>query len=450
MSRLYLRIFLSFWAVIVLTVGAVILINWSLEQAQRDEVEWSGRALRLADGMERRAGQALAREGVEGLVRWAERSPERGRRIRIFILDRDGHELRGQRLPWELRSLARDWRRTEALPETPRRGQVVATVSDPQHGRFLVILTPPPEPLVLRLFGGLGGGGLLALAMLFSGLICLWLARSITRPIGALKQAGQALGDGELAARADRASTARGDELGDLARDFNRMADRLQVQIERQRQLLRDVSHELRSPLARLRVALTLAADSASADKRADYLARMESDIERLDGLIDEILRYVRLKDQPGLERQHFDLTDKLTDLAESARLEGSARGIVVKLEAPAQLIISGDAELLGRALENVLRNALRHSPAGGEVELLAEATDAQVSIHVLDRGPGVPPERLEDIFEPFMRLTEARDAGGSGIGRAIARAAIELHGGNIRARNRPDGGLKLSIELSA
>ncbi|MCC5864467.1 MAG: HAMP domain-containing protein [Wenzhouxiangella sp.] len=450
MSRLYLRIFLSFWAVIVLTVGAVILINWSLEQAQRDEVEWSGRALRLADGMERRAGQALAREGVEGLVRWAERSPERGRRIRIFILDRDGHELRGQRLPWELRSLARDWRRTEALPETPRRGQVVATVSDPQHGRFLVILTPPPEPLVLRLFGGLGGGGLLALAMLFSGLICLWLARSITRPIGALKQAGQALGDGELAARADRASTARGDELGDLARDFNRMADRLQVQIERQRQLLRDVSHELRSPLARLRVALTLAADSASADKRADYLARMESDIERLDGLIDEILRYVRLKDQPGLERQHFDLTDKLTDLAESARLEGSARGIVVKLEAPAQLIISGDAELLGRALENVLRNALRHSPAGGEVELLAEATDAQVSIHVLDRGPGVPPERLEDIFEPFMRLNEARDAGGSGIGLAIARAAIELHGGNIRARNRPDGGLKLSIELSA
>ncbi len=456
MSRLYLRIFFSFWAVIVLTIGAVALINWSLDRAQRDEVEWSGRALRLSEGMERRAGQALASDGVEGLIRWAERSPERGRRIRTFVIDSTGVELRGERLPWELRATVRGWQRGDALPDTPRRGQVLATLDDPGHGRFLVILTPPPEPLVLRLFGGLSGAGLLGLAILFSGLICLGLARSITRPVGELKRAGQALGRGELSARADAASTARGDELGDLARDFNRMAERLQGQIERQRQLLRDVSHELRSPLARMRVAVTLAADSADPAQRGGYLTRMETDIERLDALIDEILRYSRLKDQPAPARERFDLAELLADLADAARLEGSARGVKVQFESPASLPLAGDAELLGRALENVIRNALRHSPDGGTVELVAERGTIDpgaecVCIRILDAGPGVPPERLDDIFEPFVRLSEARsDAGGSGIGLAIARAAVELHGGRITATNRPNGGLAVTIILPA
>ncbi len=450
MSRLYLRIFLSFWVVIILTVCAVLLINTQLEFAQQDDIELSGRAMRAADGMSQRAQRALDRGGPEALARWAEGGPRRGRRITVFVLDPTGGDLLDRSLPREIRGLNRQWQRTGQVPEPLRRGQFITELQHELHGRYLAVLTPPPRPMVLRLFGPLGTTGLIGLAIIISGLVCLWLARSISRPVQQIRTAGRALGHGQLNARVADKVSKRSDELGELARDFNGMAERLESLIQSQRQLLRDVSHELRSPLARLQVALALAAESDDPGRRGEYLARMETDLGRLNHLIGQILGYARLSQRPEVRREPVDLAELLEDIAASARLEGRTRDIRVHVEDFTRLPMAGDAELLQRAFENIIRNALAHTPEGGTIFIGAHADPDGLSVSVSDQGPGVPEERLDDIFQPFVRLSDERgvDSTGGGIGLAIAQAAIDLHGGSIQALNRVEGGLEVLINL--
>lgn len=451
MSRLYLRIFLSFWLVIILTVAAVVLVNDQIERAQQDDVELSQRAQRLAGNLQARAAAALNREGREGLARWAEAGPERGRRLTVFVFDSQGRELLERRAPGDVRRMSRQWISEGTVPEPERRGQFSADILNLEHGHFLIVLSPPPRPVFLRLFGPLGLSGLILLAIVFSGLICLWLARTISRPVQQLRLAGQALGRGKLGARAPANTTRRGDELGDLARDFNRMAERLQHLIDGQRQLLRDVSHELRSPLARIQVALALAADSPDAVQRGDYLGRIETDIERLNQLIGEILHFARIREGSEAVRAEVDLGELINDIADAARLEGQPRQISVSVSCPEPMLIQANEELLHRAIENTVRNALRHSPEGARVELVVSpVTGSGIEIRIDDRGPGVPEQRLAEIFDPFVRLSPERGeaSGGGGIGLAIARAAIEQHQGEIQAQNRSEGGLSIVIRL--
>lgn len=453
MSRLYLRIFISFWLVIILTIAAVVVINDRLERAQADDVELSERAQRLGENMQARAAEALRRGGPEGLARWADATPERGRRLSVYVHDAQGQELLGRRPPRDVRRMAERWQAEGTLPAAVRRGQFSAALEHAEHGRFLIVLNPPPRPVLLRLFGPLGMGGLIALAIIFSGLVCLWLARTISRPVQQLRLAGQALGRGRLDARAPDSASRRGDELGDLARDFNRMAERLQGLIDGQRQLLRDVSHELRSPLARIQVALALASDEAEADKRSHSLKRIEIELERLDQLIGEILGFARISQGPEPDMVTFDLAELLEDVAESARLEGQPRQLQVDCDVPGPMMIQASEALLHRAIENVVRNALRHSPERGRIQLAAaRAATPTIEITISDQGPGVPRERLGDIFEPFVRLSSERGeiGSGGGIGLAIARAAIERHGGHITAENRPEGGLRVRLLVPA
>lgn len=452
MSRLYLRIFLSFWLVIILTIAVVVLINDQLERAQRDDVELSERAQRMAGNLQARAAEALRRGGPAGLARWAESGPERGRRLTVFVFDTTGDELLGRRVPREIRRLNQQWRADSMTPSPQRRGQFTALLDDPRHGSYLVVLSPPPRPVFLRLFGPLGLAGLMALAVVFSGLICLWLARTISKPVQQLRLSGQALGRGELGTRAPESASRRSDELGDLARDFDRMAERLQGLIDGQRQLLRDVSHELRSPLARIQVALALAADEP-AEQRADYLNRIERDIERLNELIGEILSFARISQETEPAMGPVDLGELIADITEAASLEGRPRQIRLQVECPASIRVQANEELLHRAIENVIRNALRHSQVGGTVSLVVRHVDrSEIEIRIEDQGPGVPVERLADIFQPFVRLSPARGEQGSGggIGLAIAQAAVERHHGQIQASNRPEGGLCISIRLPA
>jgi signal transduction histidine kinase len=453
MSRLYLRIFLSFWLVIILTITAVALINDRLERAQRDDVELSERALRMAGNLQARATEALQRGGRSGLAEWSESSAQRGRRLTLFVFDSQGQELLDRSAPRDIRRMARQWLASSITPGPQRRGQFIAALDDPRHGSFLIVLSPPPRPVLLRLLGPLGMGGLMALAVVISGLICLWLARTISKPVQQLRLAGQALGGGELSARAPQSASSRSDELGELARDFNRMAERLQRLIDSQRQLLRDVSHELRSPLARIQVALALAADAPGQTPRNDYLTRIEGDIERLNQLIGEIMRFARLSQATAVELTRVDLCELIDGIAEDARLEGQPRRIQVETRCPRQPLIQANEELLRRAVENVIRNALRHSPDGGTVRLTVDHIEQQrIRIQIEDQGPGVPSERLGDIFEPFVRLSPERgESGGSGgIGLAIARAAIDLHHGTISAENMASGGLRVTIVLAA
>ncbi|MEE4296600.1 MAG: ATP-binding protein [Wenzhouxiangella sp.] len=447
---LYLRIFLAFWLVILLTLSAVIFLNRQLQQDQDMAAETSQRVQRFADGMGARAQAVLDRAGPTALARWAQADQQRQRRMQLLIIDEQGSEILEKRVPARVRSGVREWRSGQAPPASW--GPWAQEITHPQHGRFLVLLVPPSRPLLVRLVGPLGPWGLLGLAAVISGIACLLLARSVTRPVTELRRVGQALGRGRLHERVGEDLALRGDELGDLGRDFNQMAARLERLVGGHRQLLRDVSHELRSPLTRLQMALALAGRAETADDRQRHLLRIEQEIQRLDELIDQILDFSRIRDQSKLARQPIDLVALLGELVESIRLEADARSVQIDLRAPAPFSVPAHREWLWRALENVLRNAVRHSPSGGKIEIKLEKVGGTSEISIMDQGPGVADDQLEAIFEPFVRLSAERSESGAGggVGLAIAKAAAEHHGGSIRAENRPHGGLLVRLTLPA
>jgi two-component system sensor histidine kinase CpxA len=228
------------------------------------------------------------------------------------------------------------------------------------------------------------------------------------------------------------------------------MAARLENLVGSQRRLLRDVSHELRSPLARLSVALELARDRAG-EEAVEPLGRIEREASRLDELIGKLLLLERLEeDGPRAEAVEFDLCDLLTEVVDDAAFEAVAGDREVTLDACASCRINGHPDLMRSAFENVLRNAIRHTPEGTtvEVSLTEEAGVRHVSVR--DHGPGVPEEHLERLFDPFSRVADARErsTGGAGLGLAITRRAVELHGGSVTARNNPSGGFEVEIRL--
>ncbi|NBD95326.1 MAG: HAMP domain-containing protein [Gammaproteobacteria bacterium] len=446
MNRLSVRIFLAFWAVIVLSLVAVVIINSQIHRYQRGEEFERERAELIDRRLVEPAQTALTRHGRRGLERWLVNARARTRLLELHVVDRRGQELLGEPLRRRSRALVEAWRSDETVEASTSSHRWTRVLQGIDGREYLLIMARPPRPFLFRLFGPFGPLGLLLVAIVTSGLISFGLARYIAGPMGRMREAGSALGSGELDARLPQQLTRRRDEIGGLARDFNSMAERLSSMITGQRQLLRDVSHELRSPLARINVALSLA--ERDADPR--HLARIRTESERLDALVGEILAYARLQHADVLENEAFDLVDCLADIIADARLEGRARDVDVSLQSPDGLDIRGDEHMLRRAIENVVRNAVRHSPENGRVEVrLTEGHDA-ISIGVADQGPGVAPEDLERIFEPFVRVSPERSESGvgGGIGLAIARAAVERHGGRIAAENDPEGGLTVKLTL--
>lgn len=450
---LYLRIFLAFWLVILLTLGAVVLVNLQLQQDQVEAAEIGQRAQRFAAGMGARAQAVLDRGGPGALARWAQADQQRHRRLKVLVVDDDGSELLGRRLPPSARSAARDWRSGTTPAASDSQSLRAHAISHPRHGQFLVLLMPPARPLVLRLVGPLGPSGLLAIAALISGIACLLLARSVTRPIRELRRAGQALGEGRLGARVGNQLAKRGDELGDLGRDFDQMAARLERLVGSQQQLLRDVSHELRSPLTRLQMALALTERAENPHDRQRRLEQMETEIRRLDELIGQVLDFSRLRGQADLPMETIDLVALADHVVETVRPEAEAIDAALRLQAPDRLEVKGNREWLRRALENVLRNAIRHSPPDSEIDICVDRVEADhraAIVRVADRGPGVPDDQLKAIFEPFVRLSRERSESGAGggVGLAIALTAVKQHGGAIRAENRTAGGLRVTMTL--
>ena len=287
--------------------------------------------------------------------------------------------------------------------------------------------------------------------LVVGGGICYLLAWRITAPVRKLRQAVQQLADGNLSARTGIAADHKGDEITDLGRDFDRMAERIESLLLAQKQLVRDISHELRSPLARLQVALGLARRNASSATEKS-LDRIERETERLNALIGELLTLSLLENEAGLpECETVDLNTLLAEVAQDASFEaaGSTRQVVVA--SGPSLIVPGNRELLRRAVENVVRNGLHYTADGTAVTIaLAQDEQGDAVISVCDRGPGVPAEMLSAIFQPFYRVAEARDrqSGGAGIGLAITARAISLHGGTVYARNRDGGGLEIELGL--
>jgi signal transduction histidine kinase len=275
-------------------------------------------------------------------------------------------------------------------------------------------------------------------------LLCYWLAYHLTDPVRKLHKALDRFGRGDLSARV---GSTRRDELGRLGGAFDRMAGRIETLLNAERKLLLDISHELRSPLARLGVAVELA---RSGDDLDAALNRIQKESDRLNSLVGQLLQVTRAEGDPSsLRRDPIRLDQLLEQMVDESRIEAESRGCELKFEKREPVTVEGDPELLRRAVENVIRNAIRHSPPQGEVEVSLARNDGKAVVDVRDRGQGVPEEALPRLFDAFYRVDPDRNrlSGGIGLGLSIARRAIELHKGSIRAKNA-DPGLIVEMEL--
>ena len=283
-----------------------------------------------------------------------------------------------------------------------------------------------------------------AFVMAAGVLLCYWLALYLTSPVRKLEKAVERFGRGDLSARV---GSNRGDELGQLARTFDRMAGRIETLLTAERRLLLDISHELRSPLARLGVAVELA---RSGDDANSALNRIQKESDRLNALVGQLLQVTRAEGDPSsLRRAPLRLDELVQQLVDDSSIEAAAHGCELKYEKREAVTVAGDPELLGRAVENAIRNAIRYAPRETAVEVSVARNNGKAVVGVRDQGSGVPEEALPRLFDAFYRVEGDRDraSGGTGLGLSIARRAMELHKGSIRACNA-NPGLEVELEL--
>ncbi|WP_370271448.1 sensor histidine kinase [Pseudooceanicola nitratireducens] len=287
----------------------------------------------------------------------------------------------------------------------------------------------------------------LSIGALISAVLAAGLTRLLIRPLRRLGTAMGALARGSLQTRVSQDLVGLGSEMAQLGTAFDSAAARLQDLAENRRRLLHDLSHELRSPLARLGAAVGLL--EKHPDRHGQMMAQMETDISRMDRMISELLTLSLLTNpEQQIERKALDLMDILEPILSDASFEGEPRGISVRFSGEDRLPMTGDAELLHRAIENTLRNAIAYSPDHSEVEVAARDDGQAMLIEIRDRGPGVAPEELSEMFSPFRRFASSEGTKGSGLGLAIAQRAVTAHDGAIEARLRDGGGLILRLRL--
>ncbi len=325
-----------------------------------------------------------------------------------------------------------------------------APVEFPDGRRFVLVLqwdrTGPPALFFGSWLGLLRLGGLLLTALA----LCYLLALNLTSPIRKIRRATQDLAGGDLKTRVAPQVGRRRDELSDLARDFDVMAERIESLVTSQARLTQDISHELRSPLARMNVALEIAKQKAGADSQP-LLERIEKESDRLNEMIGRILILAKLEGgADDLEHEWIDLADLVKDVAEDADFEAKAKGKSVNISNIDECRVVGSDNLLRSAVENVLRNAVRYTADGSSVDVSLTVNADKAVVKVADHGGGVPEEELANLFRPFYRVGEARErrTGGIGLGLAIAERAIQAHKGSIAARNK-NGGLEVEITLN-
>jgi signal transduction histidine kinase len=346
-----------------------------------------------------------------------------------------------QRPPRDAGPLPPTGARTFGRGRQARLARLAPLIAAPD-GTLYTVLLVPRRPSI---FGALSlpeiSLAILCIALIVSAMTSWWLAQHLSAPIRRIQEGARALASERLDVRVSAGLDGRRDEVAVLARDFDAMADRLRANRAATTRLLRDVSHELRSPLARMRVALGLARQPPADIAR--QLDRLEREVERLDSLINQVLKLARLQGtEAPLTRETFDLDEVIEEIVHDASFEGAAKHSEITRRGIAGAPISGNRELLRSAIENVLRNALRYSPDGRPIDVKVARNADEVSLVIRDRGPGVPSGDLERIFQPFYRVAESRDrdSGGEGIGLAITAQVMKAHGGSARATNIEDG----------
>lgn len=287
-------------------------------------------------------------------------------------------------------------------------------------------------------------------ALLAAAAAAYWLARYFITPVEQLRFGLRSLAKGQLDVRIAHTIGSKRDEITSLAHDLDITAARLEDFRVAQQQLFHDVSHELRSPLSRLQAAIGVLQQNPM--RLSAMIDRMGREVARLDELVGEILTLARLSERnnPRFELQRLDVVDLIREILEDASFEGHARGIEVQYEGVDSFVASVNGELIYRALENVIRNAITHTQAGTSVLVTSQVTRNQLVLAVEDHGVGVPEAELEGIFQPFSQSSSATGRTGFGLGLAITRRAVEWHGGGATAENKTSGGLRVQITIPA
>jgi two-component system, OmpR family, sensor kinase len=449
---LFWRMFLALWlGSTLMMIGSTLLIAMIAEREVPEQV--LDRVGTLLRGNARSLLQLHARVDSREFAA-AVGAVERDYGLVVYFIDDSGRELLGRSLPSPLRRIEHELltKKKALTVGGPLSGGALMfgeRMRAPDGLEYSVIgrALGPPLPSINLILGTMFTPLLLSVAL--AGFFSAVSARYLVVPIDDLRRATRQLAAGDLDSRVGAALRQRTDEFGALAADFDRMAARIGTLIGTQRQLMLDLSHELRSPLARLRVALELMRDRP----QPSLLDRMERDADRMDILIGELLLLARLESPSSeLPRQLVDLGELVAEIVDDARLEIAGQPRALHHDATRdghELTVLGDRELLHRAIENIVRNALQHTHTDTDVTVALDRDGADARVRVIDRGQGFSPEALAQVFAPFARGDSPRERQGNGLGLAIARAAVQRHGGTIEISARmPQAGTVVEIRV--
>ncbi|MCL2896328.1 ATP-binding protein [Brenneria tiliae] len=432
-GRLFWKILLGFWLTFIV-MSQLLWLAFSLYGERHKPLEEEV-VTRIATMQTTTAVAALRQGGLAELNRVMAQWPEKERRYLAVT------------------TLSPSLPDGESAPPNgePPGAHLLKPVSGPRGERYQIGFNvhqlrdefrPRRPPLILNIpsplfwIAGLGG-------LLFSWL----LAWNLARPLNQLRGGFERVAQGDLAVRLLPAMRKRHDEISEVARDFDSMVERLEVLVSTREQLLHDVSHELRSPLARLQLAIGLVRQNAGNTESS--LLRIEREAARMDKMIGELLALSRTQNA-DVDEEYFDLLGLVTAVVNDARYEAQVPGVEILLQADDGVdhTVKGNAELMRRAIDNIVRNALRFSIRAQQVRVSLSGDEHEWTIRVADQGPGVEKSKLSSIFDPFIRIESPLSGKGYGLGLAIARRVVQAHGGHIEAENGAQGGLVICLRI--
>jgi len=432
-GRLFWKILLGYWLIFIFMMQAL-WVSFAL-YGNREPPE-NTLARRLVNMQITSAASLLRNGGIQALDAMSENWPDEDRRfMRVTpAAAPPSGQLHGALQPGRMPTKIVEW-----VQGADGQGYVLTYDVEGLRAQYRMDkrwhIFHIPAPMLW--IGGLGG-------LLFSAL----LAWNLTRPMRQLRAGFDRVAQGDLSIRLFPTMRRRHDELSDVARDFDTMAERLDLLVSAREQLLHDVSHELRSPLARLQLAIGLARQNPNNVENS--LQRIEHEAGRLDKMIGELLALSRAENNALPDEEYFDLYGLVEAVVNDARYEAQVPGVEIALQANSEVeyTVKGNAELMRRAVDNIVRNALRFSSAGQRVTVSLTPADQLFQIVVSDRGPGVEASKLSSIFDPFVRVKSPLSGKGYGLGLAITRKVVLAHGGQVEARNGEQGGLVITLRI--
>ena len=445
---LFLKIFLWFWLAIALLIGVFSFVSWTTQNEPLTR-QWR---LMFAEGFNfqaQTAGQIYQNEGQAGLDEYIARYKNSERVSAIGFYDRNRQLISGDELPphglrFFDQAMQSETVEFDRLPEETFAARKIRLKDSTDYVMIIQLkrFQPPPPDFNTWIWRILA-------VILTGGLVCYGLARYMTSPIAKLQRATKKLAEGELNTRLGKNVRRGGDELAQLARDFDEMAERIETLVTSEKRLTQDISHELRSPLARMNVALEIAKQKANTETQP-ILQRIEKESNRLNEMISRLLILSKLESgAPELEMQNVNLKKLVEETVADADFEAQAKEKAVKITSIEDSRFLGSENLLRSAVENVLRNAVRYTHEKTAVEVSLKNENGSAVIDIKDYGGGVPENELGNLFRPFYRVGEARErkSGGVGLGLAIAQRAVFAHKGSIKATNTGRG-LRVEIKL--